>query len=94
MMCGLPFAQRAAAADADRRADAVARRATGGRPIYFTDIVVRADSPHARLEDTFGGVVGYTLADSMSGGVALRDHLAAVPRDERPAPLPRARWAT
>ncbi len=45
-------------------------------PVYFTDMVVRADSPFERLEDTFGGTVGYTLADSMSGGVAFRDHLA------------------
>ena len=37
---------------------------------------MRADSAYQRLEDTFGGVVGYTLADSMSGGVALRHHLA------------------
>jgi ABC-type phosphate/phosphonate transport system substrate-binding protein len=76
MMCGLPFAQRAA------RAVLVAAPVPsparyGGKPVYFTDIVVRADSPHRRLEDTFGGVVGYTLQDSFSGGVAFRDHLAA-----------------
>lgn len=74
MMCGLPFAQRA------QRPIVVAAPVPsparyGGRPVYFTDIVVRADSPLQSLEDTFGGVVGYTLADSMSGGVALRLHL-------------------
>ncbi len=75
MMCGLPFSQRsprpvlvAAPLPSPAR--------YGGRPVYFTDIVVRADSAYQRLEDTFGGVVGYTLADSMSGGVALRNHLA------------------
>jgi ABC-type phosphate/phosphonate transport system substrate-binding protein len=36
---------------------------------------VRADSRHSKLADTFGGVVGYTLEDSMSGYVALRKHL-------------------
>ncbi|WP_077000284.1 phosphate/phosphite/phosphonate ABC transporter substrate-binding protein [Variovorax sp. KK3] len=75
MMCGLPFSQRAP------RPTLIAAPVPspvryGGKPVYFTDIVVRADSKHQRLRDTFGGVVGYTLADSMSGGVALRDHLA------------------
>jgi len=75
MMCGLPFSQRAP------RPTLVAAPVPsparyGGRPVYFTDIVVRADAPHQRLEDSFGGVVGYTLADSMSGGVALAKHLA------------------
>ena len=75
MMCGLPFSQRtprptliAAPVPSPAR--------YGGRPVYFTDIVVRADASYERLEDTFGGVVGYTLADSMSGGVALAHHLA------------------
>jgi ABC-type phosphate/phosphonate transport system substrate-binding protein len=75
MMCGLPFSQR------EPRPTLIAAPVPsparyGGRPVYFTDIVVRADAACERLEDTFGGVVGYTLADSMSGGVALRDHLA------------------
>ena len=76
MMCGLPFAQRtirptliAAPVPSPARYN--------GRPVYFTDIVVRADSPYQTLEDTFGGVIGYTLVDSMSGSVALRCHLAA-----------------
>ena len=75
MMCGLPFAQR------PERPTLVAAPLPsparyGGKPVYFTDIVVRADAPYRTLEDTFGGVLGYTLADSLSGGVALRCHLA------------------
>lgn len=75
MMCGLPFSLRAP------RPTLVAAPVPspvryGGRPVYFTDIVVRTDSRFESLEDTFGGIVGYTLADSMSGGVALRYHLA------------------
>ena len=88
MMCGLPFSQRvpqptlvAAPVPSPARYD--------GRPVYFTDIVVRADAPFQRLEDTFGGVVGYTLADSMSGGVALNDHLVRA-RGARPQRLYRA----
>lgn len=74
MMCGLPFAQRS------QRPQLVAAPLPsparyGGRPVYFTDIVVAAGSRFEKLEDTFGGTIGYTLADSMSGGVALRCHL-------------------
>ncbi|VTU15548.1 phosphonate ABC transporter, periplasmic phosphonate binding protein [Variovorax sp. PBL-H6] len=75
MMCGLPFSERTPQPTlVAAPVPSPARYA--GRPVYFTDIVVRADAPYQRLEDTFGGVVGYTLADSMSGGVALAHHLA------------------
>jgi ABC-type phosphate/phosphonate transport system substrate-binding protein len=74
MMCGLPYSQRrprpqlvAAPIPSPERYQ--------GRPVYFTDIVVRADSAHRTLQDTFGGVAGYTLEDSMSGYVAFRKHL-------------------
>ena len=83
MMCGLPFARRtqkprliAAPVPSPAR--------YAGKAVYFTDIVVRADSPHQTLEDTFGGVMGYTLVDSMSGGVALRCHLEAFRTPSRP----------
>src|SRR5439155_25886711 len=36
------------------------------------DIAVKADSPFRKLEDTFGGVAGYTLKDSQSGYFAFR----------------------
>lgn len=83
LMCGLPFAQRverpiliAAPVPSPAR--------YAGKPVYFTDIVVRADSPFQTLEDTFGGVIGYTLVDSMSGGVALRCHLEGFRTPRRP----------
>ena len=74
LMCGLPFAQR------DPRPTLIAAPLPsparyGGKPVYFTDIAVRSDAWYRTLEDTFGGTVGFTLADSMSGGVALRHHL-------------------
>lgn len=77
MICGLPFARR------EPRPRLIAAPVPsppryGRRPVYFTDFVVRADSPATRLEDTFGGVVGYTLEDSLSGGVAPRIHLAGL----------------
>ncbi|MBC7608390.1 MAG: PhnD/SsuA/transferrin family substrate-binding protein [Polaromonas sp.] len=83
MMCGLPFARRG------ERPTLIAAPVPSparyaGKPVYFTDIVVRADSPFQTLEDTFGGVIGYTLIDSMSGGVALRCHLEAFQNPQRP----------
>jgi ABC-type phosphate/phosphonate transport system substrate-binding protein len=75
MMCGLPFSQRAPRPTLIA-APLPSPSRYGGLPVYFTDIVVRIDAPYQRLEDTFGGAVGYTLADSMSGGVAFRNHLA------------------
>ena len=80
MMCGLPYSQRAP------RPTLVAAPIPsparyGGRPVYFTDFAVRADAPYRRLEDTFGGVAGFTLPDSMSGYVAPRRHLALYGRN-------------
>jgi ABC-type phosphate/phosphonate transport system substrate-binding protein len=43
-----------------------------GKAIYMSDIAVRADSRFRTLEDTFGGVAGYTLKDSQSGYFAWR----------------------
>src|SRR5439155_10497533 len=37
-----------------------------------SDIAVKADSPHRTVEDSFGGVAGYTLKDSQSGYFAFR----------------------
>ena len=44
----------------------------GGKAVYMSDIAVKADSPFRKLEDTFGGVAGYTLKDSQSGYFAFR----------------------
>ena len=92
MMCGLPFAQQSHAPAALQGPRALTLIAAplpsppryGGKPVYFTDIVVRADAPSRTLEDTFGGVVGYTLADSLSGGVALLHHLNSFRTAQRP----------
>jgi ABC-type phosphate/phosphonate transport system substrate-binding protein len=47
----------------------------GGRPVYRSDLIVRADSPFRRLEDSFGHRIGWTVAHSHSGFNALRHHL-------------------
>jgi ABC-type phosphate/phosphonate transport system substrate-binding protein len=83
MMCGLPYSRRAPR-PVLVAAPVPSPTRYGGRPVYFTDIVVRADSRFRALEDTFGGVVGYTLEDSMSGCVALRRHLRSYRSHEQP----------
>ncbi len=85
MMCGLAYVRR------QPRPTLVAAPVPsparyGGLPIYFTDIAVRANAPYERLPDTFGGIVGYTLPDSLSGCVALRSHLRLY-REASPGPL-------
>jgi ABC-type phosphate/phosphonate transport system substrate-binding protein len=82
LMCGLPFATR------EPRPILIAAPLPsaaryGGQPVYCSDVVVAAASSHRTIEDTFGGVVGYTLADSMSGAVALREFLMALRAQRR-----------
>lgn len=85
MMCGLPYTQRAAR-PALVASPVPAGERYAGRPVYFTDLAVRADSPYLTLEDTFGGIVGFTLVDSYSGYVAMRAHLMPY-REARSAAL-------
>ncbi|HTH81247.1 MAG TPA: PhnD/SsuA/transferrin family substrate-binding protein [Ramlibacter sp.] len=77
MMCGLPFSERepqptliAAPVPSPER--------YGAKPVYMADIVIRAGSPYRSIEDTAGAVVGYTLADSVSGSVAPRRFLSGI----------------
>lgn len=81
-MCGFPYARR------DRRPQLIGAPVPsparyGGRPIYCTDFVVRAESPYQRLEDTFGGRFAYTTEGSHSGYNAARHHLLAYRMTER-----------
>lgn len=46
-----------------------------GRAVYRSDLIVRADSPFRRLQDSFGHRCGWTVAHSHSGFNALRHHL-------------------
>lgn len=73
-MCGWPLARRvadvvalAAPIPADPRA--------GGRPLYWTDLVVRRDSPFVTFADTFGHRLAFTTDDSQSGFNAVRRFL-------------------
>ena len=55
-----------------------------GKPIYFTDLIVRADRGFEILEDTFGGRLAWTIETSHSGFNALRHHLLRYRRPDRP----------
>jgi ABC-type phosphate/phosphonate transport system substrate-binding protein len=70
-MCGLP-ASRRKPAPTILAAPQPSLPRYGGKAVYMSDIAVRADSPFRKLEDTFGGVAGYTLKDSQSGYYAFR----------------------
>ncbi len=73
-MCGYPIALRIA----DVQPIAAPIPALGwaeGRAVYRSDLIVRADSPFRRLEDSFGHRLGWTVGHSHSGFNALRHHL-------------------
>lgn len=75
-ICGLPYSERAG--QLDLLGAPVMRAARyGDRPVYFSDIVVRADSPFGTFGDLRGAVWAYNEPDSWSGCVALRAHIAA-----------------
>ena len=82
LMCGYPIALRLApvqpiAAPIPRASWAA------GRAVYRTDLIVREDAPYRRLEDTFEGRAGWTVAHSHSGFNAFRHHLLAFRRPQR-----------
>jgi len=52
--------------------------------VYRTDLIVRAEAPYRRLEDTFGGRAGWTVTHSQSGFNALRHHLLGYRSPVRP----------
>jgi ABC-type phosphate/phosphonate transport system substrate-binding protein len=56
-----------------------------GRPVYRSDLIVRAGAPYQKLEDSFGARAGWTVEHSHSGFNAFRHHLLAYRTRERPA---------
>ena len=73
-MCGLPASLRAPSPIV-LAAPLPSLPRYGGKPVYMSDLAVRADSRFQRLEDTFDSVAGYTLKDSQSGYFAFRYYL-------------------
>jgi ABC-type phosphate/phosphonate transport system substrate-binding protein len=83
LMCGYPIATRLAEVT-PIAAPVPSLPWAGGRPLYRSDLIVRADSPFVTLEDTFGHRLGWTVEHSHSGFNALRHHLLAYRSSERP----------
>jgi ABC-type phosphate/phosphonate transport system substrate-binding protein len=75
-MCGLPYSL-AAPRPSLLVAPVASPEHFAGRPCYWSDIVVRADSPFARIEDTFGHRLALTTPESQSGYAALLHLLMA-----------------
>ncbi len=83
LMCGYPIALQLA--PVVPLAAPIARAPWAeGRAVYRSDLIVRERSPYQRLEDTFGGRAGWTVAHSQSGFNAFRHHLLQYRSDARP----------
>jgi len=73
-MCGLPYSL------SDPRPELIAAPVPApdefrGRPEYWSEMVVRSDSAHRTIEDTFGGRIALTVPDSQSGCLAALFYL-------------------
>jgi phosphonate transport system substrate-binding protein len=77
-ICGLPYSEKVDRPDRPVEllgAPVMAGARYGGRPVYFTDVVVRRDSPARSFADLRGAVWAYNDDGSNSGYVVPRDHL-------------------
>jgi phosphonate transport system substrate-binding protein len=79
-ICGLPYVWKA---DVETpiiellAAPVMAAARYGGRPVYFSDVVVRADSPFHSFDDLRGASWAYNEPGSHSGHNVTRYYLAA-----------------
>jgi ABC-type phosphate/phosphonate transport system substrate-binding protein len=76
-MCGLPFSQ-AAPQPALLAAPVPSPAEFAGEPRYWSVLVVREDSGHATVSDTFGGRIAFTVPGSQSGCVAALSYFMEV----------------
>ncbi|HEX8758344.1 MAG TPA: PhnD/SsuA/transferrin family substrate-binding protein [Steroidobacteraceae bacterium] len=83
LMCGYPIALQLAPVQPIAAPIPLAAWARG-HALYRTDLIVRQDAPYEKLEDTFGGRAGWTVAHSHSGFNAFRHHLLAYRTPQRP----------
>ncbi len=74
-VCGLPYVQWAHAVE-PLAAPVLAGARYGGRPVYFSDVVVRHDSDVETFADLRGRSWAYNEPDSQSGHGVVRFHLA------------------
>jgi ABC-type phosphate/phosphonate transport system substrate-binding protein len=78
-ICGYPYAS-AAPKPVLLAAPVPSPSAYGGKPVYWSNLVVRADAPLVRLDDIFGRRFAYSTEDSQSGYQAARELLAPYAR--------------
>jgi ABC-type phosphate/phosphonate transport system substrate-binding protein len=81
-MCGLPFS-RAEPRPFLMAAPMPSPAEFGGEARYWSNLVVRADTPWHTTEDTFGRRIAFTTPDSQSGYAAALSHFMRV-GDRRP----------
>jgi phosphonate transport system substrate-binding protein len=80
-LCGLPYAQKHDRPDRPVEllaAPVMAAPRYGGCPVYFTDVIVRANSPAQSFGDLRGRSWAFNGRDSNSGYNIPRDHLLAL----------------
>lgn len=85
-LCGLPYVRLAGLPDPPVRAIAapvVNQHRYDGRPIYFSDVIVRRNGPVARFPDLRDRVWAHTQPTSFSGCVLARYHLLQLGETER-----------
>jgi ABC-type phosphate/phosphonate transport system substrate-binding protein len=73
-MCGLPYSL------SEPKPELIAAPVPApdefrGQPQYWSELVVRSDSGHSTIEDTFGGRLALTMPDSQSGCLAALHYL-------------------
>jgi phosphonate transport system substrate-binding protein len=80
-LCGLPYVHLADVANPTvvvLAAPILSGDRYGGRPIYFSDVIVGANSGFASLADLRGSTWAYNEPDSQSGFGVVRAHLAGL----------------
>lgn len=80
-ICGWPFAQfisTSAPAVGLLAVPVHAGARYGDAPVYFSDVIVRVDSPVTTLDELEGRTFAFNEVDSMSGWLAVRRHLRAL----------------
>jgi phosphonate transport system substrate-binding protein len=78
-LCGLPYIEKSRRADVKMELLAVpvpTGLRYGGRPVYFSDVVVKRDSPFNSFEHLRGATWAYNEPRSHSGYNVVRAHLA------------------
>lgn len=76
-ICGLPYVRRAAQLE-PLAAPVQAGARYGGRPVYFSDVVVGRASPYRHFADLRGARWAYNEPGSFSGYEVARAHLASL----------------